>query len=213
MVKKYSRKKKYKKRGGSVKNINVPEPFIPPTDIKKLGEEVFNSLKTPAEFNRMDDIYTIIETNFGSTILDFFKKELYSIPFDSKDMNDANNTNIYFTNKDKFDLENITGIDYLSLFDDVCAKIANEINTLRANANSTNYTESIKTIFLIEPPIKDVNINWFLTLLQNVFTKNIDELFLKYNNKKEEYIKFVKTLQEKIVEAESKATATTNAPP
>lgn len=211
MVKKYSRKKKYKKGGASVKNFNIPKPELIQniTNTQDFGTDAEAYIsKTPIEFNKMDDVYSIIESNFGSTILDFFKTELYSIPFDSKDINDANNTNVYFTDKDKFDLKNITTTDYLSEFDAVCSKIVKELNKLRDDATSPNYKDSIHAIFLIEPPIKDENIIRFLNLLEIVFTKNIDELFLKYNKEKEEYIKFVKTLQEKIVEAESKAVTT-----
>jgi hypothetical protein len=296
MVKKYSRKKKYKK-GGSVQTLNIP-PFGTPMSLSQLLENmlsgdlqeliadaedyVLSPIQAPnldnIEFDKINEIYEIIGRIFGVEILNLFKTEMYSFPFDIKDMNYANNTNIYFSDK-PVSSENITKNDYMNDFKKKCIEIARKLNQLRdgpssgpntsSNTNkkdsnekmvmseenkiistdeeenkfistedkdedkennnslsstnngpsstnngpsSTNiepssnndekkYKESLHKIFLINPDlIKDANIIQFFDILEIVFTKNIDYIFLKYKKEKEEYAKFVKTLQDKVKE-------------
>ncbi len=247
MAKKYSRKKKYK-GGRSIKNYTIPnvtpktrnskhssflenikEKLPTKTDVTDYVNSV-NDYLSPViylpssedkEFEYMNEVYEKIKQFFGPEILYLFRSEIYhSIMFDTRDMTDADDSNIYFTESNltikELDENQISNLN--DKLDETSYRINNLIEEYSKNESEEQEQEVVvnndvsksKTIKkkdiddLFEEikkkteDIYDVNILRVLNILKTIFIKNFDNFFVKNINDKKEYNNFINTLKKKI---------------
>ena len=169
------------------------------------------------EFEYMNEVYKKIEQFFGPEILYLFTSEIYhSIMFDTRDMTDAVDSNIYFTESNltinKLDKNEITNLnEKLHETSDKINKLIEKYSKDEsgkqeqevADNNDVSKSKTIKKKDIddlfeeIKKDIDDVNILRVLNILKTIFIKNFDNIFVKNINDKKEYNNFINILKEK----------------